>query len=113
LFPDEDPCRSLPFEEAKRRLRGREPCHPHESAPGRDDNLQRPDHRNITVENKTLDDRYLSKATICQNTSPISSRSPDGHYPVVRGSEYLASAPKYNIMYTPGVGETPLFPYRR
>lgn len=56
---------------------------------------------NITVENKTLDDQVLMKADgmPTYNFANVVDDHLMGITHVVRGSEYLSSTPKYNLLY--------------
>ena len=97
-----DPCRSLSREEADRRAAAGEPFVirqriPEEGTTTFHDEI----FGDITVENSTLDDQVLMKrdglptynfANVIDDHLMVITH-------VVRGSEYLSSAPKYNLLY--------------
>ena len=60
-----------------------------------------PSFGDITVENKTLDDQVLIKrdGLPTYNFANVVDDHLMGITHVVRGSEYLSSAPKYNLLY--------------
>jgi glutamyl-tRNA synthetase len=97
-----DPCRSLSYDEAKRRVDAGE-NHvirmktPREGTTTYNDLI----FGEITVENKTLDDMVLIKSDNLPtyNFANIIDDHLMGITQVVRGTEYLPSAPKYNILY--------------
>jgi glutamyl-tRNA synthetase len=99
---EEDPCRNLPYEESKSRVLAGE-SHvirmktPREGTTTYSDMI----FGDITVENKTLDDMVLIKSDNLPtyNFANIIDDHLMGITHVVRGTEYLASAPKYNILY--------------
>lgn len=95
-------CRELPKEEVDRRLQAGEPYVirqkiPYEGTTSFHDEL----FGTITVENSTLDDGVLLKTDGLPTYN--FANVVDDHLmkinPVVRGSEYLSSAPKYNLIY--------------
>ena len=98
----EDPCRSLSLEEAQARVDAGEPYVirqkiPYEGTTTFHDAI----FGDITVENKTLDDQVLIKrdGLPTYNFANVIDDHLMGITHVVRGSEYLSSAPKYNLLY--------------
>ena len=98
----EDPCRALPFEEAQRRVAAGE-SHVIRLKTPRTGTTTYSDliFGDIVVENKTLDDMVLLKSDglPTYNFANIVDDHLMGITHVVRGTEYLPSAPKYNIVY--------------
>ena len=97
-----DPCRTLSLEEAQRRVDAGEPYVirqkiPQEGTTTFHDAI----FGEITVENKTLDDQVLIKrdGMPTYNFANVIDDHLMGITHVVRGSEYLSSAPKYNLLY--------------
>lgn len=97
-----DPCRSLSLEEAQARVDAGEPYVirqkiPQEGTTTFHDAI----FGDITVENKTLDDQVLLKrdGLPTYNFANVIDDHLMGITHVVRGSEYLSSAPKYNLLY--------------
>ena len=97
-----DPCRSLTKEEAQRRAAAGEPFVirqriPEEGTTTFHDEI----FGDITVENATLDDQVLMKrdGLPTYNFANVVDDHLMGITHVVRGSEYLSSAPKYNLLY--------------
>ena len=98
----DDPCRDLPREESDRLAAEGRPYVirqriPHEgSTTFRDVSFGE-----ITVENKALDDQVLIKrdGLPTYNFANVIDDHLMGISHVVRGSEYLSSAPKYNLLY--------------
>ena len=97
-----DPCRSLSREEADRRAQAGEPYVirqriPEEGSTTFHDEI----FGDITVENSTLDDQVLMKrdGLPTYNFANVIDDHLMGITHVVRGSEYLSSAPKYNLLY--------------
>ena len=98
----DDPCRSLSKEEAQARADAGEPFVirqriPHEGTTTFHDEI----FGDITVENTTLDDQVLMKrdGLPTYNFANVIDDHLMGITHVVRGSEYLSSAPKYNLLY--------------
>ena len=98
----DDPCRSMSREESDRRAAAGEPyvirqLIPHEGSTTFHDES----YGDITVENKTLDDQVLIKrdGLPTYNFANVIDDHLMGITHVVRGSEYLSSAPKYNLLY--------------
>ena len=99
--PD-DPCRTLDPQEAQARVDAGEPYVirqkiPHEGTTTFHDAI----FGDITVENKTLDDQVLIKrdGLPTYNFANVVDDHLMGITHVVRGSEYLSSAPKYDLLY--------------
>ena len=108
----DDPCRDLPLEEAKARVAAGEPYVvrqriPKEGATTFHDAI----FGDITVENKTLDDQVLLKrdGLPTYNFANVIDDHLMGITHVVRGSEYLSSAPKYNLLYEAFGWEVPTY----
>ena len=98
----DDPCRSMSREESDRRAAAGEPyvirqLIPHEGSTTFHDES----YGDITVENSTLDDQVLIKrdGLPTYNFANVIDDHLMGISHVVRGSEYLSSAPKYNLLY--------------
>ena len=98
----DDPCRDLSPEEAAAKLAAGLPCVirqriPHEGTTTFHDES----FGDITVENATLDDQVLIKrdGLPTYNFANVVDDHMMGITHVVRGSEYLSSAPKYNLLY--------------
>ncbi len=95
-------CRDLPLEEAKKRVAAGEPYVirqriPHEGSTTFHD----ASFGDITVENKEMEDQVLLKSDglPTYNFANVVDDHLMGITHVVRGSEYLSSAPKYNLLY--------------
>ncbi len=98
----DDPCRNLSPEEIQANLDASKPYVirqriPHEGTTTFHD----VSFGDITVENKTLDDQVLLKrdGLPTYNFANVVDDHLMGITHVVRGSEYLSSAPKYNLLY--------------
>lgn len=98
----DDPCRSLSREEIAANLAAGKPYVirqriPHEGSITFHDEV----FGDITVENNTLDDQVLIKrdGLPTYNFANVIDDHMMGITHVVRGSEYLSSAPKYNLLY--------------
>ena len=98
----DDPCRSLSREESDARAAAGEPYVirqriPHEGTTTFHCEI----YGDITVENATLDDQVLLKrdGLPTYNFANVVDDHLMGITHVVRGSEYLSSAPKYNLLY--------------
>ncbi|MBR4550293.1 MAG: glutamate--tRNA ligase [Oscillospiraceae bacterium] len=97
-----DPCRSLPPEESARRAAAGEPFVIRQRIPEEGTTTFHDEIRGaITVENKTLDDQVLMKrdGLPTYNFANVIDDHLMGITHVVRGNEYLSSAPKYNLLY--------------
>ena len=95
-------CRDLPLDEALRRVEAGEPFVirqriPHEGTTTFHD----ASFGDITVENKELEDQVLLKSDglPTYNFANVVDDHLMGITHVVRGTEYLSSAPKYNLLY--------------
>ena len=98
----DDPCRDMSQEESDRRAKAGEPYVirqriPHEGTTTFHDEI----FGDITVENSTLDDQVLIKrdGLPTYNFANVVDDHLMGITHVVRGSEYLSSSPKYNLLY--------------
>ena len=97
-----DPCRDLPLEDALRRVEAGEPYVIRQKIPQTGTTtFHDAIFGDITVENSTLDDQVLLKrdGLPTYNFANVIDDHLMGITHVVRGSEYLASAPKYNLLY--------------
>ena len=108
----DDPCRNLSEEEAAANLAAGKPYVirqriPHEGTTTFHD----VSFGDITVENKTLDDQVLLKrdGLPTYNFANVVDDHLMGITHVVRGSEYLSSAPKYNLLYEAFGWEIPTY----
>ena len=108
----DDPCRSLSPEEVQANLAAGKPYVirqriPHEGTTTFHD----VSFGDITVENKTLDDQVLLKrdGLPTYNFANVVDDHLMGITHVVRGSEYLSSAPKYNLLYEAFGWEIPTY----
>ena len=98
----DDPCRDMSREESDRRAAEGQPYVvrqriPHEGTTTFHDEI----FGDITVENSTLDDQVLIKrdGLPTYNFANVIDDHLMGITHVVRGSEYLSSSPKYNLLY--------------
>ena len=99
--PD-DPCRTLSPVEAKARVEAGVPYVIRQKIPkGGQTTFHDAVFGDITVENDTLDDQVLIKrdGLPTYNFANVIDDHLMGITHVVRGSEYLSSAPKYNLLY--------------
>ena len=97
-----DPCRSLSLEEARARVEAGEPYVIRQRIPeGGTTTFHDAIFGDITVENSALDDQVLLKrdGLPTYNFANVIDDHLMGITHVVRGSEYLSSAPKYNLLY--------------
>ena len=97
-----DPCRSLSKEEADRRAAAGEPYVIRQRIPAEGTTTFHDEtFGDITVENSSLDDQVLMKrdGLPTYNFANVVDDHLMGITHVVRGSEYLSSAPKYNLLY--------------
>ena len=95
-------CRDLPREEVEKRLAAGEPYVirqkiPHEGVTGFDDMV----YGHIEVNNSEMDDQILIKTDgmPTYNFANVVDDHLMGITHVIRGSEYLSSTPKYNLLY--------------
>lgn len=97
-----DPCRSLSSEESDERAAHGEPYVIRQKIPeGGTTTFHDEIFGDITVENSTLDDQVLIKrdGLPTYNFANVIDDHLMGITHVVRGSEYLSSAPKYDLLY--------------
>ena len=97
-----DPCRSLSPEEARARVEAGEPYVIRQRIPeAGTTTFHDAIFGDITVENATLDDQVLLKrdGLPTYNFANVIDDHLMGITHVVRGSEYLSSAPKYDLLY--------------
>ena len=107
-----DPCRSLTPEEAQARVDAGEPDVIRQKIPaGGSTTFHDAIFGDITVENSTLDDQVLLKrdGLPTYNFANVIDDHLMGITHVVRGSEYLSSAPKYNLLYEAFGWEVPTY----
>ena len=98
----DDPCRDLSPEEVQANLDAGRPWVIRQRIPHEGTTTFRDvSFGDITVENKTLDDQVLIKrdGLPTYNFANVIDDHLMGITHVVRGSEYLSSAPKYNLLY--------------
>ena len=99
---EDDPCRNLPYEQSKKRALEGVPYVIRMKAP-RDGETTVSDmvFGEVTTQNKTLDDMVLIKrdGMPTYNFANVIDDHLMGITHVLRGSEYISSAPKYNILY--------------
>ena len=107
-----DPCRDLDPAQAQARVDAGEPYVirqkiPHEGTTTFHDAI----FGDITVENKTLDDQVLIKrdGLPTYNFANVVDDHLMGITHVIRGSEYLSSTPKYNLLYKAFGWEIPTY----
>jgi len=108
----DDPCRELPLEQAKARVAAGEPHVIRQRIPHTGTTTFRDaSFGDVTVENKTLDDQVLIKrdGMPTYNFANVIDDHLMGITHVVRGSEYLSSAPKYNLLYEAFGWEIPTY----
>lgn len=97
-----DPCRNLSREESDRRAEAGEPFVVRQRIPWEGSTTFHDEiFGDITVENSTLDDQVLIKrdGLPTYNFANVIDDHLMGITHVVRGSEYLSSSPKYNLLY--------------
>ena len=97
----EDPCRCLDCQEARRRVEAGEPYVIRQKIPAGTTTFRDIVFGEITVDNADLDDQVLMKrdGLPTYNFANVVDDHLMGITHVVRGSEYLSSAPKYNLLY--------------
>ena len=107
-----DPCRDLPLDQALAHVEAGEPYVirqkiPQEGSTTFHDAI----FGDITVENKTLDDQVLLKrdGLPTYNFANVIDDHLMGITHVVRGSEYLSSAPKYDLLYRAFGWDVPVY----
>ena len=97
-----DPCREMSREESDRRAAAGEPYVVRQKIPQEGTTTFHDEiYGDITVENKGLDEQVLIKrdGLPTYNFANVIDDHLMGITHVVRGSEYLSSAPKYNLLY--------------
>ena len=107
-----DPCRNLSAEEVQAKLDAGCPFVIRQRIPKEGTTtFHDVSFGDITVENKTLDDQVLLKrdGLPTYNFANVVDDHLMGITHVVRGSEYLASAPKYNLLYEAFGWEIPTY----
>ena len=107
-----DPCRDLPYDQARARVEAGEPFVIRQRIPQEGTTTFRDaSFGDITVENSTLDDQVLLKrdGLPTYNFANVIDDHLMGITHVVRGSEYLSSAPKYNLLYEAFGWEVPTY----
>ena len=108
----DDPCRDLPLEEALKRVESGEPYVIRQRIPKEGSTtFHDAVFGDITVENSTLDDQVLLKrdGLPTYNFANVIDDHLMGITHVVRGSEYLSSAPKYDLLYHAFGWEVPTY----
>ena len=108
----DDPCRDLPLEDALRRAEAGEPYVIRQRIPKEGTTtFHDAVFGDITVENSTLDDQVLLKrdGLPTYNFANVIDDHLMGITHVVRGSEYLSSAPKYDLLYHAFGWEVPTY----
>ena len=97
-----DPCRDMSLEEARAKVAAGAPYVIRQKIPAEGSTVfSAAVFGDITVENSTLDDQVLIKrdGLPTYNFANVIDDHLMGITHVVRGSEYLSSAPKYNLLY--------------
>ena len=108
----DDPCRDLLLEDALRRVEAGEPYVIRQRIPKEGTTtFHDAVFGDITVENSTLDDQVLLKrdGLPTYNFANVIDDHLMGITHVVRGSEYLSSAPKYDLLYHAFGWEVPTY----
>ena len=106
-----DPCRSLSREEAEARVAAGEPYVIRQRIPEGQTTFHDAVYGDITVDNADLDDQVLLKrdGLPTYNFANVVDDHLMGITHVVRGAEYLSSAPKYNLLYQAFGWEIPTY----
>ena len=107
-----DPCRDLPLEDALKRVEAGEPYVIRQKIPAEGTTtFHDAIFGDITVENSTLDDQVLLKrdGLPTYNFANVIDDHLMGITHVIRGSEYLSSTPKYNLLYQAFGWEIPTY----
>ncbi len=107
----EDPCRALAPEEVRARLDAGEPYVIRQRIPEGSTTFHDAVYGDITVDNAELDDQILLKSDglPTYNFANVVDDHLMGITHVVRGAEYLSSAPKYNLLYEAFGWEIPTY----
>jgi len=107
-----DPCRDLPYEDSRQRVEAGEPFAIRMKAP-REGATTVVDvvFGEVTTQNKTLDDMILLKSDglPTYNFANVIDDHLMGITHVLRGSEYISSAPKYNLLYEAFGWDIPIY----
>ena len=109
---EDDPCRDLPYESSKRRVDAGEPFVVRMKAPRiGETTVSDMVFGEITAQNKTMDDMVLLKrdGMPTYNFANVVDDHLMGITHVMRGSEYISSAPKYNVLYKAFGWEIPAY----
>ena len=107
-----DPCRDIPLAQAQARVDAGEPYVIRQKIPAEGTTtFHDAIFGDITVDNSTLDDQVLLKrdGLPTYNFANVIDDHLMGITHVVRGSEYLSSAPKYNLLYESFGWEIPTY----
>ena len=107
-----DPCRDMSLEEARAKVAAGAPYVIRQKIPAEGSTVfSDAVFGDITVENSTLDDQVLIKrdGLPTYNFANVIDDHLMGITHVVRGSEYLSSAPKYNLLYQGFVWDVPTY----
>ena len=106
-----DPCRALSPEEAQARVDAGEPYVIRQRIPEGTTTFHDAVYGDITVDNSDLDDQILLKSDglPTYNFANVVDDHLMGITHVVRGAEYLSSAPKYNLLYQAFGWEVPTY----
>ena len=96
-----DPCRDIPYKQARARVDAGEPYVIRQKIPAGQTTFSDAIYGDITVDNADLDDQVLIKrdGLPTYNFANVIDDHLMGITHVVRGSEYLSSAPKYDLLY--------------
>ena len=106
-----DPCRELTAQQVQEKLEAGLPYVIRQRIPAGTTTFHDAIFGDITVDNSTLDDQVLLKrdGLPTYNFANVIDDHLMGITHVVRGSEYLASAPKYNLLYEAFGWEIPVY----
>ena len=106
-----DPCRELTAQQGQEKLEAGLPYVIRQRIPAGTTTFHDAIFGDITVDNSTLDDQVLLKrdGLPTYNFANVIDDHLMGITHVVRGSEYLASAPKYNLLYEAFGWEVPTY----
>ena len=106
-----DPCRALTAEEVSAKLAAGASYVIRQKIPAGQTTFRDAIFGDITVDNDTLDDQVLLKSDglPTYNFANVVDDHLMGITHVVRGSEYLASAPKYNLLYEAFGWDVPVY----
>ncbi|MDR2570326.1 MAG: glutamate--tRNA ligase [Oscillospiraceae bacterium] len=109
---ESDPCRQLPYEKSKHRADTGEPFVIRMKAPREGETTVKDEvFGEVTTQNKELDDMVLIKQDgfPTYNFANVIDDHLMGITHVMRGSEYISSAPKYNLLYNAFGWEIPKY----